>query len=142
MAIPTGAQASALTQPNQRIQFVDANGFLTSPAQLLLQQIVNYINGGNRVIPMSVAGANLLTLTPNTASPNLQKYVDFEQFPFIAAQNSTGAVTATVVPTTGALATLPVYKPDGTTPVAAGDIVAGTFYILYYSSTANGFILK
>lgn len=102
--------------------------------------------GMNRITPCSASGTNIVTLTPNDSAPIIEKYVDYEFFPFVAANNSTGAVTMTVVPRKGTLATLKAYKTNGSAQAGAGDITAGLLYIAVYCDSMDagvgGFILK
>lgn len=113
---------------------------------LLFQKWREFMVGMNRITPCNATGTNVITLTPLDASPLIEKYVDFESYRFIAADGSTGGVTATVVPKTGSLATLKVYKDNGSTQATAGDIVAGNLYELIYvdalDTAAGGFVLK
>lgn len=96
-----------------------------------------YVNGGNRIIPCSAStAANVITLTPNDASPLIEGYRDYEIYAFIADAASTGAVSATVMPANGTLATLGVYD-DGTTQTTTGGIVSGNLYLAIFSDTLN-----
>lgn len=96
-----------------------------------------YVNGGNRIIPCSAStAANVITLTPNDASPLIEGYRDYEVYAFIADATSTGAVSATVMPANGTLATLGVYD-DGTTQTTTGGIVSGNLYLAIFSDTLN-----
>lgn len=96
-----------------------------------------YVNGGNRIIPCSASSAaNVITLTPNDASPLIEGYRDYEVYAFIADATSTGSVSATVMPANGTLATLGVYD-DGTTQTTTGGIVSGNLYLAIFSDTLN-----
>jgi hypothetical protein len=85
-------------------------------------------------------------LTPLTATPLIEKYVDYEVFTFVAANGSTGSVTMTVVPRKGTLATLKAYKTNGSAQAGNTDIVAGSLYLAIYcdslDSGSGGFVIK
>jgi hypothetical protein len=85
-------------------------------------------------------------LTPLTAPPLIEKYVDYEIFAFVAANGSTGSVTMTVVPRKGTLATLKAYKTNGSAQAGNTDIVAGSLYFAIYNdaldSGSGGFVIK
>ena len=105
----------------------------------LLRQLRDYNLGGNRIIPCTASGANLITLTPNNpVTPILERYADHDCFAAVAAANSTAAVTATVVPQTGALGEIKVYKTNGSAQAGNGDIAGGLFYLFFYMSAADG----
>ena len=139
MTIPAEAKVTPLPKPDSLAQFIEpASGSLTSHGLQLLAKFRDYVNGGNRVIPCSASGTNVITLTPNDATPFLEKYVDHEIFVFVAASTSTGTVTATVVPKTGTLSTLKVYVSGGSTQANAGDVVSGRLYLAIYNSALDG----
>lgn len=147
MTITAAATGTPLQKPNGIFQFVDTQtGCLTEHGLQLLSQYYNFIVGMNRLTPCNASGKNVITLTPLTASPLIEKYVDFEVFTFTADQTSDGSVTATVVPKKGALATLKVYKTNGAAQAGAGDLVAGSLYFAIYNdaldTAAGGFVIK
>jgi hypothetical protein len=147
MAIDADAVGTPIPKPNAVAAFVNLQtGALTQHGIELLNKWYQFIVGMNRVIPCSATGTNTITLTPNDASPLIEKYVDYEIFSFAAAETSTGDVTATVVPRTGTLAELKVYKTDGAAQATTGDIVQNSVYLLLYcdhlDSGAGGFVLK
>ena len=146
MTIPAAAKATPLPRANGEAAFVDLRTGALSPHGLqLLDAWRNYIVGMNRVIPCSATGTNVITLTPNDSSPLLEKYVDHEIFIFVAAATSTGAVTATVVPRDGSLATIGVYIDGGASQAGAGDVLINRLYLLVYNSSVvagGSFILK
>ena len=146
MTIPADAKTTPLPRANGLAAFVDlTTGALTPHGLQLLDAWRNYIVGMNRVIPCSATGTNVITLTPNDSSPLLEKYVDHEIFVFAAADTSTGAVTMTVVPRDGVLATYKVYITGGASQAGAGDVVSGRLYLAIYHSTISvdpGFILN
>jgi hypothetical protein len=146
MTIPAEAKATPLPKPDALAQFIEpSTGSLTSHGLQLLAKFRDYVNGGNRVIPCSAStDSNVVTLTPNDATPFLEKYIDHEIFVFVADATSTGAVTMTVVPKTGTLETLKAYV--NTTQANTGDVVINRLYLAIYNSAADagagGFILK
>jgi hypothetical protein len=148
MSIPVDWVADALTPLNFNLPIVDPRtGLPTKQFVLTFEMLRTYVNGGSRVIPCSaVSTSNLITLTPNDASPKLTAYRDFDIFAFTADADSTGSVTATVVPETGSLPTLKVYKSDGASQAGAGDVVSGSTYLFVvadaYDTANGGFILK
>jgi hypothetical protein len=147
MTISASATISPLAKLNGDIPVVDiATGNLTAHGMQVFNGWYNHINGMNRIIPCNASGQNVITLTPLTASPLLEKYNDFDFFAFVAADSSTGAITATVAPRNGTLSTLKVYNAPGTVQASTGDIGAGGFYMMAYvdslDSGAGGFVLK
>jgi len=146
-AISAAAKATPLPHANVGRPMVDTEtGQLTRHGTQVLSAYREHVVGSNRITPCSASGTNVISLTPNDSAPVIEKYVDYEFFPFVAANNSTGAVTMTVVPRTGALATLKAYKTNGSAQAGAGDITAGLLYIAVYvdslDSGAGGFVLK
>jgi hypothetical protein len=147
MSISTAAKGTPVSKPNGLFPIVDVKtGCLTEHGLQLLSQWYNFIVGMNRVTPCNASGTNIVTLTPLTASPLIEKYVDYEVFPFVAANTSSGSVTMTVVPRDGTLATLKAYVTNGAAQAGAGDIVAGSLYFATYNDAldagAGGFVLK
>lgn len=147
MTIPAAAQATPLPRTNAATAFVDDNGLLTRHATQFLSAIREMIVGMNRITPCSASGTDIITLTPNAgACPLIEKYVDYEVFIAAAAETSTGSVTATVVPRTGTLSTLKVYKTNGAAQAGAGDIVQNSVYMFIYAdhldAGAGGLVLK
>lgn len=147
MTIDADYQHTPLQPVVRNVPVVDPEtGLLTDAGALLLQSLRNHIVGGNRIIPCTATGKNVITLTPNDSSPLLEKYVDHDIFAAIAAQTSDGSVTGTVVPATGSLATIKVYVSDGASQAGAGDIVAGSFYLFAFVDTldsgSGGLVVK
>ena len=96
MSISTAATGSPIQKPNNVFQFVDPqSGILSEHGIQLMNQWYNFIVGMNRITPCNATGKNTITLTPLTASPLIEKYVDYEIFTFVAEQTSDGSVTAT-----------------------------------------------
>lgn len=147
MTITAAATASPLSKPDGSFPFVDPQtGNLSAHGLQLLNQYYNFIVGMNRLTPCNASGTNVITLTPLSSSPLITGYVDYEVYTFVAANGSTGSVTMTVVPTTGALATLKAYKTNGSSQAGNTDIVAGSLYFAIYNdaldSGAGGFVIK
>lgn len=154
MTIPSAAQSRSILPPNQAVPLTEKDGRLTSAGMAIFKQVQTLINGLTPTIACNAAfAANLYTLTPVSISPmpgnfvdEINYYLDYVAFAFVAPNTSTGAATATVVPKVGSLATLNVYKSNGAAATIAGDIVANSFYILYYVDSLNagagGFVLK
>lgn len=148
MAAPAAAaQIPSIIPPNSRIPWVDPKtGVLTNTALQIMQQIFKTLNGALPTIPcISTNANNVYTLTPFNVSPNIANYYDYQPFSFVASATSTGLVTATVVPLTGSLATLPVYKNHGAAQATTNDIIINLFYVAYYVDTLNsgngGFVI-
>ena len=92
------------------------------------------------VVPTTAAGTNAITLSINANGPAISAYNNFQQFSFVAANNSTGAVTVQV----GVLAALNLYKP-GNIAAGSGDITSGVFYVIAFNQALNvgagGFVI-
>jgi hypothetical protein len=147
MSISTAATATPISKPNGVFPFIDIKtGCLTGHGLLVLNQYYNFIVGMNRITPCNASGTNVITLTPLTASPLIEKYADYEMFSFVAANTTSGAVTMTVVPRDGTLSTLNAYVGAGATQANTGDIVAGSLYIAIFNDALNagagGFVIK
>lgn len=138
MAIPTAYRPTPIPALEGSVPIVDPKtGLPTQEFLLAYNQFRTYINGGNRVIPCSASTtSNKITLTPNDASPLLEGYRDYEIFVFTADATSDGDVTATVVPESGVLDTLPVYDDVSTQTTTAG-ITDGDVYALVFSDALN-----
>lgn len=146
MTIPTDNSPRPLPKLIGTIPIVDRDGRATDNFLQIMQRFRDYNNAGNRVIPCNASGTNVITLTPLDASPVLERYNDYEIFVFTAAETSTDSVTATVVPKTGTLATLNVYKTDGASQAGSGDVVQNSVYMLivadHLDGGSGGFVLK
>jgi hypothetical protein len=148
LTIPTAYKPTPIPELDGNVPIVDPKTGL--PTMQFLQAYDRfrlYVNGGNRVIPCSASTtSNKITLTPNDASPLLEGYRDYDVFVAVADATSDGDVTATVVPATGTLSTLKVYKTDGAAQATTSDIVSGSLYLFVfgdsYDSSAGGFVLK
>lgn len=148
MTISAAATATPIPKPDSGSQFVNpATGTLSEHGIQLLNRWYNFIVGMNRMTPCNAStAANVITLTPLEASPMNEGYRDFEVFGFVADAGTTGAVTMTVVPRKGTLATLKAYKTNGASQAGNGDVVSGSFYLAIFSDHldggAGGFVLK
>lgn len=147
MSISAAATATPLSKPTGIFPFVDPQtGNLSDHGLQLLNQYYNFIVGMNRLTPCNASGKNVITMTPLSSSPLITAYVDYEIYSFVAAQTSDGNVTGTVVPASGSLATVKVYKTNGATQAGSGDVVAGSLYMAIYNdaldSGAGGLVLK
>lgn len=147
MAPSRASMMASLLPPQTRAPIVDDKGVLVPSALQMVQGYFKQINGLTPTVPCtSVFAANLYTLTPFSISPQILQYWDYWSFAFVADATSTGAVTATVVPDTGSLATLKVFKTNGSAQAGAGDITINLFYLLYFVDTLDsgngGFVLK
>lgn len=146
MTITAAATGTPIAKPSNGVQFVDENGYLTPHGAQLLSQWREFLVGINRVIPCNATGTNTITLTPLASGPLIEKYVDYEIFAFTGANDSTGDISATVVPRKGTLATLKVYIDGGATRASTNDVRQNRVYLLLYAdhldSGAGGLVLK
>lgn len=132
------AMTPSATPPNPTIDFTDKKGVLTSTGLSIMQKIRQSINGLTPTISCTCTNVgNVYTLTPFPIAPQLLNYYSYWSFAFVAPATSTGAVTATIIPTTGALATLPVLKTHGSAPASTSDLTINLFYVMYYVDTLN-----
>lgn len=142
MAIPASALTRPIISPNPRIPLVTLQqdpqggtqgGQLSSTGLQILQQMFTALNGLTPTIPCNATfNTNVYTLTPADISPNVPNYYDYWSFAFVAPATSTGLVTATVVPNTGSLPTLKVYKTHGSAQATTNDITVNLFYVVYF----------
>lgn len=146
MTISAAAQATPIVVPNQRLGFVDESGKPTTTGMQVLQQSHDYVVNMNRIIPCNASGTNVIALTMLSVQPMVDKYVSFETFAAVAANNSTGSVTAFVVTNQGNLGTIKVFKNNGAAQAGAGDITANLQYFFTYVDTLDsgngGFVLR
>lgn len=134
------AMTPSLIPPNSRAAFVDSKtGILVNTTGLqLLTQHHQVINGLTPVISCTCTNVgNVYTLKPFNVAPNVANYYSYFGFAFVASASSTGTVTATVLPNTGALPTLPVLKTHGSAAAGNGDLTINLFYIVRYVDTLN-----
>lgn len=147
MSISDAATGTPLSKPNGLFPFIDLQtGCLSEHGLQLLSQYYNFMVGMNRLTPCNATGKNVISLTPLSASPLIEKYVDYEVFTFVAEQTSDASVTMTVVPRDGSLATVKAYKTSGSAQAGSGDIVAGSLYFAIFNdaldSGAGGLVIK
>lgn len=147
MTIPASAQVPSLLQPQQRTPLVDSTGLLTNNGWQTLQGMFGFINGTNRIIPCNASGTNVITLTMLDTSPLVQGYYDFDTYRAVAANTTTGSVTALVTTSQdNSLATIKVFKANGASQAGAGDITSGLLYDFTYvgslDSGNGGFVLR
>ena len=94
------------------------------------------------VYPCTVSGANTIALTTAAADPPVTSYTSRAPvFAFVASGNSTTSVTINV----NGIGAKNLYKSNGTTQVASGDLIGGGIYYVAYDGTLNsaagGFVL-
>lgn len=146
MTIPAAFQVDALLEPAQRIGLVDDNGILTNNGWQVLEGFFNFINGTNRIVPCNASGTNVITLTMLATAPLIKGYRDYDTYRAVAANPTTGPVSALVATPQGSLATIPVYKSNGSAQASTGDITAGLLYDFTYVDSLNsgngGFVLR
>jgi len=146
VTISAAAQVPSLLQPQQRTPFVDSATLLTNNGWQTLQGTFGFINGMNRIIPCNASGTNIITLTMLDVSPLVQGYCAFDSYRAVAANTTTGSVTALVATPQGNLGTLKVYKLNGAAQAGTGDITSGLLYEFIYvdsfDSGNGGFVLR
>lgn len=147
MTIPASAQGTPIVTPNPGMPFTNGSGNLTNRAAIALQQIRNFIVNMNRAIPCNASTvSNTITLTMLDVQPQVNQYVSYDQFGFVADVTTTGNVSALVVTENGALATLNVYKSNGATRATSNDVTINLQYWFTYvdslNSGAGGFVLR
>jgi len=138
VTIPAAAQIPSLLQPAQRNPFVDDTGLLTNNGWQVLQGTFGFVNGTCRTIPCNASGTNVITLTMLQVSPLVQGYYDFDTYRAVAANTTTGTVTASVVTPQGTLGTIKVFKSNGSAQATTGDIVSGLLYDFTYVDSLDG----
>ena len=145
--IPAAYQPAQLVAPSQKVPYTDPKtGHLGGIGWQQAGQVHSTFNGTSRRVPCSCdssAVANTFVLSPNPGGPQVRGYFDYEEFAFVADVSSSGTVLATVVPngpgkSGSTLPTLPVYKNNGGTAAAAGDVVSGRQYNLTFADSLNG----
>lgn len=146
MSIPASKQVPGLLQAQQARQFVDQNGILTNYGWQTLQGTYGFLNGTNRIVPCNASGTNVITLTMLSTAPLVQGYYDFDTYRAVAANTTTGSVTALVVTPQGNLGTIKVFKSNGAAQAGTGDITSGLLYDFVYVDSLDGgngaFVLK
>lgn len=148
MAIPSTAIPTPIVAPIFRIQWIDQNGYPTKNAQQFLQQLYSFVVSMSRIVPCNATMAsNVITLTELNVAPLITQYADFDTYGFIAPATSTGLLTAKLILNGGStLATLNIYKTNGSAQATTGDVTSGLQYFLTYvdslNSGAGGFVLR
>lgn len=133
-------------QANQPV--VQAGGLPTRQANTVLEEIWRQVVAAFGAVPCIITGTNVLTLTPRLHKEGAATYGDGMIWTGAAQNTSTGAVTAAVVPASGAgaLPTVAVFKDNGATPAGAGDIVIDCVYLFVFNQALDagngGFVLK
>ena len=118
--------------------FVDRNGRLTDTGEAFTRALRDTFSRVSRLIPCDATGTNVITLTPFAGGPLIANYVSHDVFQFVAANTSTGDVTALVQASDGARDTLKVYTGRGAAQATTGDITAALFYQVAYVETLDG----
>lgn len=147
MTVPVVNIPKPIIAPSARVPFTGEDGVLSNTGLQFCQSVFTAINGLSPTITCNaVFASNKYTLTPVNIAPRIPNYYDHWSFAFVAPATSTGLVTATIVPETGILPTLPVYKTNGSAQATTNDITVNLFYVLYYVDSLNsgngGFVLK
>jgi hypothetical protein len=134
VSINSAAVGTPIPAAVASFQFVNPEtGTLTDHGAQVLNAWHKQHVGMGRIFPCDASGTNVITLTPVNELMLLEKYSVYDVFVFRAANSASGVVTATVVPKTGALATLKVYASDGAAQATTGDVVADSVYMLIYA---------
>jgi hypothetical protein len=147
MTIPAAYRPTPIPPLDGNVPICDPQtGLATVPFLLAYGKLRDYVNGGSRIIPCSASTtSNKITLTPNDAAPLIEGYRDYDVFAFTADATTDGSVTATVVPKTGTLATLKVYKTNGAAQAGSGEIISASTYLAIFAdnldSNAGGLIV-
>lgn len=141
------AQPLAPTSPRREVPFVDPRtGRLSDDGIYVMEQLWRQVAAGFVIVPVTITGKNVLTLTPVLAREGAASYGDHMAWAGPAAQTSDGAVTAVVTDGVSPLDTIKVYKTNGAAQAGAGDLVALSFYTFWYvaalDSGAGGLVLK
>lgn len=127
--------------------FIDPkSGRLSDHGLLFLEQFWRQMSAGFPVVPVTITGTNDLTLTPTLGGEGAASYGNYMAWVGVAANTSSGAVTAHVASASKTLATLKVFKTNGAAQAGAGDIVAASLYVFIFNSAldtaAGGFVAK
>lgn len=147
MTISTAATATPISKLNGIFPVIDVKtGCLTEHGLQIFTQWYDFIVGMNRIIPCNATGTNVITLTTLDATPLAATYYDHDVFVFVAANTSSGSVTANVVTRGATLATVKVYKTNGAAQAGAGDVVSGSLYFATYNDALDsgngGLVIK
>lgn len=147
MTVPTASAIPTLQNPSLQSAFTDPKtGNLTQNGYGTLQAVSGLVNGMARIIPCNASGTNVITLTIVSQNLLVQKYADFDTYRAVAANTTTGLVTALVMTPNGALATIKVFKTNGSAQATTGDITANLLYDFTFvdslDSGNGGFVLR
>ena len=138
MSVPVASAVPTLQNPSQGGAFVDVKtGNLTQNGYITLQAVSGFVNGIARIIPCNASGTNVITLAIVAQTLLVTQYSDFDTYRAVAANTTTGLVTALVTTAQGSLATLNVYKSNGAAQATTGDITAGLLYDFTYVDSLN-----
>lgn len=87
------------------------------------------------IIPCTATGTNTIALTPvaTVYPPDLTAYASYMQFSFVPVNSTTGSATVNV----NGVGAKNLYLSNGTTQAGSGNLVAGQFYTIAYSSALN-----
>lgn len=88
--------------------------------------------GAMAVTACTASGTNSIALTQSVNQPTISSYSNYLRFGFVAANTTTGSVTANV----NSIGSLNVYKVSGS-QAGSGDIVSGGYYEIVYNSALN-----
>lgn len=127
----SGSVVSGLATANNGVLVTSAGGVPSIGAT-----IPSSVTVANTVIQTTATGTNAIALAPLNVT--VSSYTDQQQFSFVAANTSSGAVTVNVN-SVGAGA---LYLPNGTTQVTNKMIVAGQFYTVARVNALSGFVLN
>lgn len=146
MSIPAAAQVAPLANFSQAVAITDQGGKLTQNGIQTLQGLIGFLNGTNRIVPCNASGTNVITLTMLKTSPMVTQYCDFDTFRAVAANTTTGLVTALVATPSGNLGTIKVFKTNGSAQATSGDVTSGLLYDFTFvdslDSGNGGFVLR
>lgn len=147
MTVPVASAVPTLQNPSLQSALVDTKtGNLTQNGYGTLQAVSGFVNGMARIIPCNASGTNIITLTLVAQTLLVRQYSDFDTFRAVAANTTTGTVTALVATPSGNLGTIKVFKTNGSAQATAGDITANLLYDFTYvdslDSGNGGLVLR
>jgi hypothetical protein len=153
--IPTSAIPTPIVSPtaasNSFIATSGGSPQLSGTGRIALQQMHDYVVNMCRRFPANASTSNnVIALTLLAVQPTLVQYADYDDFGFVADVGTTGPVSALVMTTVNgnltALATLNVYKNNGSSQAGNGDISQGNQYWFTYVDSLNsgvgGFVVR
>lgn len=142
------AQDHSPNRPQYNLPFVEpGTGLMSRPGMNVVDQMWKQIAAGFVIVPVTITGTNVLTMTPRLQSEGGVTYGDGMTWCGAAASTSTGTVTAFVnTAQYGSLATIKVFTSPGLVQAGAGDVVQFGVYLFVFNSAldsgAGGFVLK